>query len=59
MVDRVIERHPYLRMARTSARDELGRSGEFAKEALKIFRARLDPAIQTPRPAPTAKRKKP
>lgn len=58
MVDRVIERHPYLRMARASARDELGRSGEFAQEAPKVFKARLEAATQTPPAAPASKRKK-
>jgi hypothetical protein len=58
MVNRVIERHPYLRMARDSARAELGRSGEFALEALKVFKARLEAADKTSSRAAGSKRKK-
>jgi hypothetical protein len=42
-------------MARDSARNELGRSGEFAQEALKVFKARLE---AEPPSTPTSKRKK-
>jgi hypothetical protein len=57
MVERIIERHPYLRMARDAGPGDLGRSGEFAQAALKVFKDRLEAAPQ-PAPSPTSKRKK-
>lgn len=58
MVNRIIERHPYLRMARDSAAGELERSGEFAEAALKVFKDRLEAVSQASAAAAKPKRKK-
>lgn len=58
MINRVIDRHPYLRTARDSAREDFGIGGEFAKDAVRVFRSRLAASVEETPPPTTKSRKR-